>query len=343
MMKEILSQPQVLTRCFNYNKNTVISVANQVIKHNINNIILAARGSSDNACTYFKYICEIAVGIPVCLVSPSVFTMYDGKMDMSRSLVVGVSQSGKAADVLEVLERANIQGAITLAITNDLDSPLAAKAQYNMFLNTGKEISVAATKTFSAQLLSFAMLNFCLAFGNIDDFETSITQINNLINEVISLSSSIDKLADIYIDVEQCIILTRGISLCAGQELALKIQETCYINARCYPTSDFHHGPYALINDKSQVIVLAFDDVMLDDSLLMLKKLQLDKAKVTLFTNNVSLCKYADNSIVLPSCDNQIAPFVVSVCGQLFACLLSSKRGIDPDKPRSLNKITITR
>lgn len=358
MYKEILSQPDTLRQCYQYNKQIVSQLAQLVKQRNISNIMLTARGSSNNACLYFKYLCEIYTGIPVNMINPSVFTMYNGKLDLSSSLVIAVSQSGKAEDVRQVVMFANKQKAITLAITNDLNSPLANECQFSMFLNTDKEVSVAATKTFTAQMLCLAMLNYCLSGGNINDFEDKLEDIIQSVNMVIKLShknniekatnkiencNSFETLVDTYINQQQCIILTRGLCLSIGKELSLKLQETCYINAVCYATSDFYHGPYALINSNSTIIFIAFDDMLYNDNILMLSKLKADNVNVTLFTNNNELCKYATNSFVLPKTDIASVPFVAAVCCQLFACLLSGKKGIDADNPRGLKKITITK
>ena len=167
MELEIMSQPAAVRHAAEVNAGVIAGFAEAIKARGVKQIVVAARGSSDNACNYFKYLCEIYAGIPVSSAAPSVITLYDGALDLSQTAVIGVSQSGAAADVIAVVERARSQGGITAAITNNKDSALAKAAEYSVFMDVGEEKSVAATKTFTAQMYMLAKIADALSGGKI--------------------------------------------------------------------------------------------------------------------------------------------------------------------------------
>lgn len=339
METEIRAQSQSLRDCYRHNIELIKQIAQKVKALGIKHIIVSARGSSDHACGYFKYLCEIFAGFPVTMAAPSVVTVYNGRLDMSGTLVIGVSQSGEAEDVRAVLKRANDQHALTVSITNRPDSPMAREADYHLFLNVGEEKSVAATKTFTAQMYILAFIVAQLADSA--ELTEALLRVPDLIDDVINRQALIDESSDRLVRADDCYILGRGISYAAAQEAALKLQETTYIKARAFATSDFYHGPFAVLDANTFVLMIAPDDKTAKDSGDMLKRIKDTGADVTVFTDNKEI--KADSVVLLPSCDEFTTPFIYTVCAQLFACNLSVKRGLSPDTPRGLNKVTITK
>lgn len=343
MEREILSQSKVLNQTYDTNLELAEKLAKVIKQKNVKQIIVAARGSSNNACIYFKYMCEIYAGIPVSFVHPSVITMYDGKLDMSGAVVLGVSQSGQALDVRTVLQKAQKQGAITVAITNSLTSPMALETQYHFYLDVDEEKSVAATKTFTAQMLVMEMIVMALLSPE-SRLPYGLEKIPELLEKTYALRDKIENLANHLLDQDQVIILSRGLNLAVGKEIALKLQETCYVNASSYAISDFYHGPFALVGENTHILILAMEGDTMKDSLDMINALRPTGADISVLTQNEKLAKqFTASSLVLPQSDEILSPFVATVAGQILAMLLSVKRGINPDSPRGLKKITITK
>lgn len=343
MENEILSQSRVLMRTYESNLDLAERLAKVIKSKNIRQIIVAARGSSNNACIYFKYMCEIYAGIPVSFVHPSVVTMYNGKLDMSGCVVLGVSQSGQATDVRAVLDRAQKQGAITVALTNSLTSPMALKTQYHFYLDVDEEKSVTATKTFTAQMLVLNMIVSALISPE-TKLPYSLKDIPRLIEKTFALRLDIEKLADHLTAQNEILILSRGLNLAVGAEIALKLQETCYVNARNYAISDFYHGSIALAGEGTHFLVLAMEGEAMKDAVEIIKALQPTGADISLLTQDVKLAeKYKASSVLLPPSSEILSPFVSTVAGQMLALLLSARRGIDPDSPRRVRKIILTK
>ncbi|HPG92554.1 MAG TPA: SIS domain-containing protein [Clostridia bacterium] len=340
MEKEIFSQPAALKNTYDTNLVLAEKLAGIIKRQDISQIIVAARGSSNNASLYFKYLCEINVGIPVNFVYPSIITQYKGKLKMKDACVFGVSQSGKALDVRTVLKEAQAQGAVTVAITNDLTSPMALETQYHFYLDVEEEQALAATKTYTAEMLVLQMIVNALLDEN-THLPAKMPPVNEYIKQVLDLKPQITELADKYVESDEMIILGRGLNLSSANEIALKLQETCYINARSYAISDFHHGPFAIVNEKSRILILAMNDAVYEDAVNMIEKLKPSKADVTVFTDNKELLNHCEG-ILLPHVEEIYTPYLCVTAGQLLSCILSQKRGINPDSPRGLNKVTIT-
>lgn len=341
MWEEIYEQPLVLERCFKHNQLVIKDIVKTLEGMNINSVVIAARGTSDHAGVYGKYIIEHALGIPVALAAPSIITVYGKKLKLQNSLVIGISQSGKAADVLEVIRDANSQGAITVSITNFVDSPLALESKFHLFSDAGIEKSVAATKTFTAQLYLLAQL---VAEWSQDAFmKHELCLVPSKVNDTLEVSEVIMEKIQRYRFMEECFVLARGINYAIALESALKIQETTYIRAKAYATSDFHHGPFAMIEKDTPVIIYAPDGPSLKDLVEMTHKLKLNQAELTIVSNNKEILSYADCAFTIPNTSNDmISPFYNVIIAQMFACQLALTKGLNPDCPRGLNKVTIT-
>lgn len=342
MWEEIKEEPQVVENCINRNIDLISEAVAHIKRCDINNIVIAARGTSDHAAVYAKYIMEVTLGIPVTLAAPSVFTVYHKNLKLGRTLVIGISQSGRAADVLEVIKAANSEGAITVSITNFSDSPLAVEAQFHLDCSAGIEKSVAATKTFIAQLTLLATLTAIWEGDN-----ALLQKIRKLplgITEIIKNSGAISEKVQRYRYMEECFVLARGMNYSIALECALKIQETCYVKAKAYPTSDFYHGPYAMIEKNMPVFVFAPDGPSQSDVKEMIDKLEGSGAELIIISDNKELRDLGECSFTIPETNNDIlSPFYNAVVAQIFACNLALAKGLNPDSPRELKKVTITK
>ncbi len=342
MLKEIMEEPASLYACEKNNCQALNDLAAEMKKRGIDNVILSARGSSDNAGNFFKYLFEVTCKLPVGFAAPAVTTVYGSTVKMGRNtMALGVSQSGKAADVLEIIRSANAQGALTVTITNNLESPLAKEGQVHLFCSTGEEKSVAATKTFIAQM--FLLARICQAYSGDRELCEALTRLPEDIQTVIAGEPEIAKAAARYLKAEDCYVLGRGYSYGIAQEIALKIMETTYTKAKAFASSDFHHGPFAVIDESARVILAAPSDATARDQIEMLKKVKAAGADVTVFTDKPELFEGADAYVTFPTVSAYTMPFLEAVCAQLFAQALSTGRGLNPDQPRGLNKITVTK
>lgn len=355
MWKEIAEAETAVGAFLKVNADTINAVTAAAEKKGVKNMCLAGRGTSDHALIYFKYISEILSEYTAGYVAPSVVTMYDGKVDFGGNLVVGCSQSGHAADVIAVIEKANSQGAVTLAVTNDVDSPLAKAAQFHLFLNAGKEVSVAATKTFTAQLYAF----LCLACA-LSKRADLIAKYSSLHTRIAGYAAQADRLtteaAGRLKDMKDGFCLARGITYAIAFESALKLQETCYIRMRGYAMSDFYHGPMAMVGEGTSVIVYAPEysggDEKLKEYHLADQKKCIDKmlslgGDVTIVTDSNALesCYGSAAHVSKFSAvgDEIEAMFAFALYAQMLACKISCAIGNDPDNPKALNKVTITK
>ena len=342
MWNEIVEQPDVMLRCIDKNMDRIKALAQMAREKEISSVLIAARGTSDHAAVYGKYIMEILLGIPVTLAAPSVFTMYNKDLLLKNTLVIGISQSGKAADVLEVLKSANSTGTPTIAITNFPDSPLALEANIHLDCSAGIEKSVAATKTFIAQITLLALM--ASEWSQNKSFKQQLLEIPRSLKEFIENSSNINEKVQRYRYMNECFVLARGINYAIALESALKIQETCYVRAKAYATSDFHHGPFAMIEAGMPVIVFAPAGPSLTDVKEMIQKLQNSQAELIIISDIDELREMGVCSMSIPGINNDmISPFYNVTVAQMFACQLALAKGLNPDSPRGLNKVTITK
>ncbi|MCL2598290.1 MAG: SIS domain-containing protein [Firmicutes bacterium] len=336
MFREIGEQPTVLEGLVKTNHEVLAKIAERVKKGEIDNISIGARGSSLHASMYFAHLVEIFTTLPVKFLSPSVFTSYGGKLEIKRSLVIGVSQSGKAADVLECLRHAKKDGSITVAVTNHLDSPLAKEADYHLYLNAQKEVSVAATKTVTAQMYVLLLLAQSLCADPL--LINAPQMIVSGIQSVLKNAGNIADYAKKFVDTKDMFVLARGLNKSVALESGLKLSETTYIKALAYSVSDFWHGPYAMIDKNATVIAYAPKGQSQKDVLEMVQKCKGDGAKVTVIGT-----KDCTPDIVIPEGTDIETPFYNLVTMQILACALSTHKGISVDTPRGLNKVTITK
>lgn len=342
MWQELNSAAEVLPEILKKNKEVLKEISKSVKE--ITNVYTVARGTSDNAMTYFKYLTETKSGIPVASGAPSVVTVYGSKLNLKNSLVVACSQSGKAADVMEVVKRANDCGAISVAITNDEKSPLANVAKYHLCCFVGEEKSVAATKTFTAQLY----LSLLLADA-ISQTQSDYEYLHEYIKSAISgIDKETERIFKEFEEVKDCFVLSRGISSALAFECALKLQETCYIKARAYHSSDFYHGPMAMIEKGTKVILLAANSenqAHKNDYIKCAEKMKELGADLYIITDDNQSFKGKEVNVisVADSQKEQITVFAFAIAIQMLACKISCAKGLNPDEPRALKKVTITK
>ncbi|HEY5583107.1 MAG TPA: SIS domain-containing protein [Ruminiclostridium sp.] len=342
MWEEILEQPEVLKRAVETNRVVIEELIKDLKARDISTVIIAARGTSDHAAVYTKYAIETLIGIPVSLAAPSVFTMYNKQVNMKNCFVIGISQSGKAADAIEVVKSAAEQGAVTMSVTNFVDSPLAQTSKYHLFCDTGVEKSVAATKTFTSTI--FLLINFIAKWAQNDELLSELKKTPDIMKTVFNQADAIKEVVKKYRFMKECFVLARGFNYSIALEAALKIQETTYVCAKAFSTSDFHHGPFAMVEKDMPVIVYAPEGPSSKDVLEMVNKLKNIEADILIVSNNEELLKLGDSSIEIPkNCSDYVSPIFNVVVAQMFACNLSLLKGLNPDSPRGLNKVTITR
>src|SRR6266480_3718673 len=254
MLEEIAQQPAALARTLQLERAKIARLGKFLKERDIDLIVLVARGSSDNAALFGRYLLEITTGIPVSLSAPSVHTIYGAKLKLNHALVVGVSQSGEGEDINRVLENARAGGAYTVGITNEPNSSMTGLVDETLLMHGGRERSVAATKTFTGQMLLFYMLAAELA----DEKPTfSYETIPNLAARALEQQPAILELVQRYVFMENCVVVGRGLAYANAYELALKLMETCYVVAERFSSADFLHGPLAMVERHFPVIIFA--------------------------------------------------------------------------------------
>lgn len=338
MLQEIAEQPAVLERTINAERKKVERLGAFLREREIDLIVLVARGSSDNASLFGRYLLEVTTGIPVSLSAPSVVTLYGAKINLSRALVVGVSQSGEGTDINAVLQSAKDSGAFTLGITNEADSTMAKIADETLLIHAGRERSVAATKTYTGQMLHFYLLSSILGDRKID-----LERIPEYTQQALSLTPQVEMLVERYVFMENCVVVGRGMNYGNSYELALKLMETCYVVAERFSSADFFHGPLAIVERRFPVIMFAPSGVTKKSSVDLLNNLRDLHADCLAITNDAEIAAMSPKGLVLPSgIDEFLTPIPFIVPAQLFAAYLSAAKGLDPDAPRSLSKVTKT-
>jgi glutamine---fructose-6-phosphate transaminase (isomerizing) len=338
MLEEIAEQPEVLQRTIDGEREKITRIGDFLRQRDIDLIVLVARGSSDNAALFGRYLLEVSTGIPVSLSAPSVFTLYNAKLRLSRALVIGVSQSGEGADINLVLERAKEAGAFTIGITNEPASAMAKIADETLLIHAGRERSVAATKTYTGQ-----MLHFYLLASAIGDKRLEYNRIPDLAEKALELRDEVKSLVQRYAFMENCVVVGRGMNYGNSYELALKLMETCYVVAERFSSADFFHGPLAIVERRFPVILFGPEGVTIPGTVDLLKRLKELHADSFAITNSNAVAGLATRSLlVCDGLDEALTPIPFVIPAQLFAAYLSEAKGLDPDAPRSLTKVTHT-
>lgn len=341
MLEEIAEQPASLRKTIEEERAKVARLGKFLRARGIDLIVLVARGSSDNASLFGRYLLEIKTGIPVSLSAPSVHTLYGARLDLRRALVVGVSQSGEGEDINRVLENARAGGAYTVGITNEPQSSMTSLVDETLLTHGGRERSVAATKTFTGQMLHFYMLADALAAREADRID--FTSIPDWAESALELRTVVAETVERYLFMENCVVVGRGLMYANAYEMALKLMETCYVVAERFSSADFLHGPLAMVERHFPVILFAQPGVTREATRSLVKRLRELRADTLVITEDEQIAASCTRSLLMPAgLDELLAPIPYIIPAQLFAALLADCKGLDPDSPRSLSKVTRT-
>jgi glutamine---fructose-6-phosphate transaminase (isomerizing) len=340
MLEEIAQQPEALARTIAEERAKVARLGERLRARDLDLIVLVARGSSDNAALFGRYLLEIQTGIPVALAAPSVNTLYGARLRLSRALVIGVSQSGEGEDINRVLEMTRAEGACcTVGITNESDSSMTKIVDETLLMHGGRERSVAATKTYTGQLLHFYMLAEALAGGARLGYEA----IPGFAARALELRPQIEQLVERYVFMENCVVVGRGLIYANAFETALKLMETCYVVAERFSSADFLHGPLAVVERHFPILAFAPPGVTLAGVRELLARLRELRADTLVFTSDAEAASLSTRAVLLPAeIEETLAVIPYIIPAQLFAALLADAKGLDPDAPRSLAKVTRT-
>jgi glucosamine--fructose-6-phosphate aminotransferase (isomerizing) len=339
---EILEQPEALRRQLANRDGaaTLAAVAERLRATPVDGVVVAARGSSDHAAIYGQYVLGVRNRLPVALAAPSIISLYGVEPGLERSLVIGISQSGASPDVVAVLAAARRQGAPTLAISNDPASPLAAASEFVVGLDAGPERSIAATKTYTCSLLALARLSDALAA---DPQPEAIAAVPDAVEAALRVEPEIEQLAAELASVDRCIVLGRGYEYATAREWALKLKELAQVFADPYSSADFLHGPIALAAPGIPVLALMPASPVLEGLEGVLESVR-DVGVETVVLSDVPAVRAVGwRSIELPAdIPEWLRPISSIVPAQLLAYHLTRAKGLDPEAPRNLSKVTRT-
>jgi len=339
---EIREQPATLGRLLKEGRATAEAIAARVKAFAPRFVVIAARGSSDNAARYAQYVFGAHNRLSVCLATPSLFTFYEAAPSLAEALVVGVSQSGQSPDIVAVVESGRRQGALTVAITNRPGSPIAQAAEHTMPLLAGEERAVAATKTYTAQLCALAMLS--VALRGEEAGWADLGRVPGLVEHAIELNVGMDSRVARYRYADHFVVVGRGFNYATAFEVALKMTEMSYLMVEPYSQADLLHGPMAMIDRGFPALLVAPSGRVLSDLAEVAVRLEGRGAELVAITDDAGILARARTQLPLPTgAPEWVSPMVAVVPGQLFAVALAHTRGLDPDQPRGLSKVTETR
>ena len=340
---EILEQPECLRRLLQTQRNTVDEIARAIHTKDIRFVYVAARGTSENAGRYANYVWGAMNGFPVAFAPPSLFTYYDRPPQLRGAFVVGISQSGRSPDIVSVLTEAQRQGCLTLAITNAVDSPLARKANFVLDLGVGKEKAVAATKTYTAELMAIGMLSAAMR-QDASQWE-ELARVPEWVQLALGEDSSFDAKVQPHRSMSSCAVLARGFNYATAYEWALKLKELTYVEAAPYSSANFLHGPIAVVDGGFPILAVAPGGAVYTSILDVLKKLRYGPlAELVVISDEKKALELGQTSLPLPhGIPEWLSPLVSIVPAQLFCYHLALAKGRDTESPRGIHKVTETR
>jgi glucosamine--fructose-6-phosphate aminotransferase (isomerizing) len=335
MAAEMAEQPAVLDRLIRRRAEVVASISELLPEH-LCGTVLVARGSSDTAALYGRYLFEMASGRPVALASPSLHTLYRIPADHRGYVAVGISQSGRTPEVVDVLERMRATGARTVAIVNVVDSPLAGAADVIIDLAAGGELAIPATKTFTATLVALALV--AAAMGRIPWSDGDVAALPEHVSRVLEDRHRADLIARRLDGANRVLTVARGPLLAAASETALKIRETSAIVAEAFSAADLRHGPIAAVTPDVPVLAFSAPGPAAADVADLCMVLRDRGATVTTIS-----AEPGSDLPLPPAVPEALQPVVASVRGQQIALSAALARHLDPDAPTGLTKVTLTR
>jgi glucosamine--fructose-6-phosphate aminotransferase (isomerizing) len=340
---EILEQPDSLHRLLQSQRTTTERIAEAVRARNIAYVFLTARGTSDNAGRYANYLLGSMNGLPVALATPSLFTYYQRPPRLRDALVIGISQSGQSPDIVSVVEEGKRQGCMTLAITNDPASPLATTSDFVLDIQAGTERAVAATKTYTAELMAIAMLSAALHPDGVT--WDALARVPRFVERAIDHDRAMAEAAQRYKYANRCVVLGRGYNYATAFEWALKLKELTYMEAEPYSPADFQHGPIAIVERGFPVMAIVAAGPVAASLTPLLKQLKDElHAEVLVISNDPETLALSNPAFALPAeIPEALTPLVGIVPAQLMAYHLTQVKGYDPESPRTIHKVTETR
>jgi len=337
---EIGQQPDIATRLLECSGPALDSIARAFARSRPHGFVIAARGSSDHAADYARYLFGRRQRALVSLAAPSLFTRYGSPPGLEGQCVIGISQSGASPDVIAVVEEAARQGAITVAITNDADSALASASQVVLPLLAGPEMSVPASKTYVASLLALALMSS--AIDPDPGFSSALARVPEALRGALSAEGLVARLAG-ELNGPRAVVLGRGFNLCTAEEVALKLTETSYVLARAWSVADFVHGPIAVVEPDFPVLLVGAGGSVAIDVEAIAERLVESSCRVIGLFDAVSAPLGDSVAVRIDSgLPEELTPLTLVVLGQLLANHVAVARGVDPDAPRALRKVTRT-
>jgi glucosamine--fructose-6-phosphate aminotransferase (isomerizing) len=350
MRDEIRQQPEAIERTIRAEWPAAERLRAHFEQHPVRLIVLAARGTSDNAAQFGRYLLEVCTGIPVSLAAPSVSTLYQAHLDLKDTAVVAISQSGESTDTNLVLEKANSAGAFTIGITNESESALAKLAQHTLLVRAGKEKSVAATKTFTGQLTCMYLLAH--AFGAPIARE-DLERLPDWTAAALELEGEIRSRAERYCFMRHAVCVGRGLNYANSFEFALKLMETCYVVAERFSSADLLHGPIAMLEAAFPAFLFCPSGVTWRPMCELMEKLKTIGADMLMITDRSNTDASTAPGLDLPPLtipaalgsaaplpEDLYTPIPYIIPAQLFAASLAEVKRLDPDRPRTLSKVT---
>ena len=337
---EVGEQPLLALRMLAESRGVVASIASRVRASKARGFVVAARGSSDHAALYAKYLFGVRNHMMVTLAAPSLFTSYGKPPDLEGQCVIGISQSGSSPDIVAVIEEAVRQGLVTIAVTNDPESPLAGAAELHLPLGAGPELSVPASKTYLASLLALALLS--QAMDPDPSFEAALGQVPPALAAALEQDHELDRLVPALLG-PRAVVLGRGFNFSTAEEIALKLTEMSYVLARAWSVADFEHGPIAVVEPGFPVVLVDGRGKVSADMESIGRRLADQGCRVVRLLDGAGDHGPADATVSLDSgLPEELTPLTLAVLGQLLAHRVALARGTDPDRPRALDKVTRT-
>lgn len=342
LRSEIFSQPEVLASLIQNRMATMREIQREIGKRDVRYIFLAARGTSDNAGLYAKYLWGSCNQLPIALAAPSLFSIYEKPPSLKNALVLGISQSGRSPDIVKVITEGRRQGVPTMAITNDPESSLAKAAEYVFDTKTGTEEAVAATKTYTAQLMAIAM--FSVAMNGDDKRLVDLEKVPELVQRALYLDETITQVVERYRFMTQCVVLGRGYNYATAFEWSLKLKELSYVMAAPYSSADFQHGPMAILSHGFPVFAVTPRGAVFANMMELLSKLVSEhKVELLVISNDDHVLQLAHTPLEIPEdLPEWLSPIVSIIPAQLFSYHLARAKGFDTEKPRGIRKVTLT-
>lgn len=343
MWKEIHQQPEAINAALTKNAEVIKKIAAEVKERGIKTVVFDARGSSEHACQVARYLFETYCGMVVSIAAPSIITRYEGNIDLSNTLTIGVSQSGGAQDVFEFMKKCDEAGGVCVCLTNVRDSLMTKAGKYYLNCECGFEESVTATKSYITQVTILTEMAAYIS-GN-EKLTNELQNYSRVVEETLKMENQIRDIVPLFRNVDKIMIFGRGLLYAAGLETELKIQETSHLDARCYASSDYKHGPISTAQAFVPAIFFIADRRTNECIVDLHEKLKKEKKIFSLIiSNDEDITKQGDYSILLPNeFDGMYGVYACAVLSQMFACLLSISRGCNPDAPEGVTKITVTK